>query len=249
MSLVVTVFVPTGIVMAADSRTVIQSSSSRQLPNGTSETVHTPLVLSDSSYKLFALANSGVGILTHGDAILRDLPVESFVKGFAEQHDRPHHSIEEMAGLLHEYFRANAAENRALFIVAGYGESAGNSVPHVYTVDPASTEGMRRANVDKDGRLQYGVLRGGDTGVVDRLISPDSLPPYHLMPLPDAVDYARYLIETTTLTQRFEPRFPSVGGPVDLLSITADSMRFVQRKGQTAGNEIVRYAKRKSLDA
>ncbi|MBI3892491.1 MAG: hypothetical protein HY303_13285, partial [Candidatus Wallbacteria bacterium] len=87
MSLVISVFVPTGIVLAADSRTTMQSTATKQITGGT-EVVHTPLVLSDSAFKVFALPNSGVGILTYGDAILRDLPVESYVKRFAEVNDR-----------------------------------------------------------------------------------------------------------------------------------------------------------------
>lgn len=247
MSLVVAVFVPTGIVLAADSRTTIQSTATKQTAGGT-EVVHTPLVLSDSSSKVFALPNSGAGVLTHGDAILRDLPVESYLKRFAEKQDRPGTRIEEIAGRIHDFFRANAPENRALFIVAGYDEEDGLAVPHVHTVDSGLADGPSRNNIDREGRLQYGVLRGGDTAVVDRLITAESLPPFHLMPLPDAVDYARFLIETTIQTLRFEPRFPSVGGPVDILSITPESMRFVQRKGQTTGPDIVRYVTRKGLD-
>ena len=52
----ITRITPTGIVMAADSRTVIQTTAVRQLPGGGNETMHTPLVLSDASYKLFALS-------------------------------------------------------------------------------------------------------------------------------------------------------------------------------------------------
>lgn len=248
MSLVIAVFVPTGIVLAADSRTTMQSTATKTTSGGT-EVVHTPLVLSDSAYKVFALPNSGVGLLTYGDAILRDLPVESYVKRFAEVNDRSNRKTVEMAQLLHQYFREYTPENRALFILAGYDDESGVGVPHVYTVDTGNPDGVRRSNVDRDGRLQYGVLRGGDTSVVDRLISPDTLPPFHLMPLPDAVDYARYLVETTILTLRFEPRFPSVGGPVDVLSMTADSMRFLQRKGQPAGPEMIRFVQRRGLDA
>jgi len=248
LSLVVAVFVPTGIVLAADSRTIIQTTQVKQEKSGT-ETVHTPLVLSDASFKLFALPNSGVGILTHGDAILKDLPVESYIKRFAEQNDRSSNDAQQMASLLHDYFRTSAPGSRALFIVAGYNDEGGivcrTSTPSIRCnpMARAARTSTRRS------RLQYGVLRGGDTAVVDRLITPESLPPFHLMPLPDAVDYARYLIETTILTLRFEPRFPSVGGPVDVLTISADSMRFMQRKGQTAaGQEMIRFVQRNRLN-
>jgi len=46
----------------------------------------------------------------------------------------------------------------------------------------------------------------------------------------DAVDYAKFLIRTTIDALRFEPRFPSVGGPIDLLVITPHRMQFVECK-------------------
>ena len=50
------------------------------------------------------------------------------------------------------------------------------------------------------------------------------------MPLQDAVDYAMHLIRTTIDTLRFEPRYSSVGGPIDVLVVTPEGMRWVQRK-------------------
>jgi hypothetical protein len=50
------------------------------------------------------------------------------------------------------------------------------------------------------------------------------------MPLQDAVDYAVHLIRTTIDTMRFEPRFPGVGGAIDVLVVTPGEMRWVQRK-------------------
>ncbi len=237
MSLVVAVFVPTGIVLAADSRTTIQSTQSKQVESGT-ETVHTPLVLSDSAHYVLPLPSSGIGILTYGEPFANDLPVESHLKRFAEQFDQPGAGTEKIAQLLHDYSRSEMNGCRVLFIVAGFEEINGHLVQHVYAVDPVATEMATRSNVDAEGRLQFGVLRGGDTAVVDRLITPDCLPPFHLMPLADAVDYSRFLIDTTIQSLRFEPRFPNVGGPVDILTLTPEAMRFEQRKGQTTPENI-----------
>ena len=38
------------------------------------------------------------------------------------------------------------------------------------------------------------------------------------------------LIRTTIDTLRFEPRFPGVGGAIDVLAVTPTAMRWVQRK-------------------
>ncbi len=45
-----------------------------------------------------------------------------------------------------------------------------------------------------------------------------------------AVDYAVHLIRTTIDTMRFEPRFPGAGGAIDVLAVTPQEMRWVQRK-------------------
>jgi hypothetical protein len=50
------------------------------------------------------------------------------------------------------------------------------------------------------------------------------------MPIQDAIDYAVHLIRTTIDTLRFEPRYPSVGGPIDVLVLTPGGMQWVQRK-------------------
>ena len=79
-------------------------------------------------------------------------------------------------------------------------------------------------------RVQYGITRAGDTVVANRLIDASHLPLFPAMPLQDAVDYAVHLIRATIDTMRFEPRFPSVGGPIDVLVVTPGGVRWVQRK-------------------
>ena len=44
------------------------------------------------------------------------------------------------------------------------------------------------------------------------------------------MDYTTHLIRTTIDELRFEPRSPSVGGPIDVLGITPSEPRFGQRK-------------------
>ncbi len=66
--------------------------------------------------------------------------------------------------------------------------------------------------------------------MVNRLIEKTQLPLFAAMPLQDAVDYAVHLIRTTIDTMRFEPRFPGVGGAIDVLAVTPSEMRWVQRK-------------------
>jgi hypothetical protein len=50
------------------------------------------------------------------------------------------------------------------------------------------------------------------------------------MPFQDAVGDAIHLIRATIDALRSEPRFPSMGGPIDMLVITPSQLHFVQRK-------------------
>ena len=52
------------------------------------------------------------------------------------------------------------------------------------------------------------------------------------MALQDAIDFAIYAIRTTIDTMRFQARPKNVGGPIDVLLLTADSEpTWIQKKG------------------
>ena len=53
---------------------------------------------------------------------------------------------------------------------------------------------------------------------------------WNLLTLQDAVDFARYAIQTTSETMRFEQRLKTVGGAIDVLIIKPTGARFLTRK-------------------
>lgn len=53
---------------------------------------------------------------------------------------------------------------------------------------------------------------------------------YEAMTPQDAVDFSSYLIKTTIETMRFQARPKSVGGPVDILLITPENVKWIQEK-------------------
>lgn len=225
MSLIVTVYVPGGIVMAGDSRI----SASRVVEHeGKSEEMK--LVLSDHTYKVVALTRVPVGIAHAGDAILQNQAVESHVRAFEEEEVKPGDGPFEVAEKLSAFFRRSFPGANVAFHVGGHQLERGISVPHVYALHTQKQPEPKRVNTDVQGNVQYGILRSGDTLVVDRLITKEYLPPFAAMPIQDAIEYAIYLIDVTIKTLRFEPRFPSVGGAIDVLLITPEGSGFVQRK-------------------
>ena len=131
------------------------------------------------------------------------------------------------ADALLAYFRGLAAGANLGFAVAGYDAS----VPFVFELHVGQSK-KKRWNVDAAGTgLEYGVFYGGDIDIVQRLLNaPNSMPPFALLNLQDAVDLSRHLIRTTIDQMRFEPRFGTVGGHVDTITLTAARTRFLLRK-------------------
>lgn len=230
MSLVVTVYVPSGIVMAADSRMTMLRSEERE-EDSAKVKVQQQIVLSDNAYKVVALRRIGAGISVYDAGIINNQPVDSHVYRFEEEAITPDDDIVSCAEKFLAFFKSNYPAIPVGFHVSGYRSEDKASVPYVFVGHTTKQEGVRRVNLSEDGgKLQYGILRSGDIQVVNRLIEKSQLPLFAGMPLQDAVDYAVHLIRTTIDTLRFEPRFPGVGGPIEVLALTPGEMRWVQRK-------------------
>lgn len=229
MSLVVTVYVPSGIVMAADSRMTVLRGEEKE-EDGQKVRVQQQVVLSDNAYKVVALRSVGVGVSVYDAGVIDNQPVDSHVHRFEEEAITPEDDVATCAQKFLTYFQSNHPKSPVGFHIAGYRVEDRTSTPYVFVGHTTKREGVSRVNVNEEGKLQYGILRSGDIQVVNRLIEKTQLPLFAAMPLQDALDYAVHLIRTTIDTMRFEPRFPGVGGPIDALVVTPAEMRWVRRK-------------------
>lgn len=229
MSLVIAVHVPSGIVIAADSRMTLTREEKKQ-GKGQQVTLKERIVLSDNAYKVVDLSAVRVGVGAFDTGIINDQPVDTHVRRFEEEAIAEDDTVTTVPEKLIQYFQRSFPKVGVGFLLAGYTTEKRVSVPYVFACHTVREPHVQRINVDKQGKVEYGVLRAGDTAVVDRLVAKDALPLFKAMPLQDAVDYSIYLIRATIETLRFEPRYPSVGGFIDVLVVTPDEMRFVQRK-------------------
>jgi len=235
MTLVVIVYVPSGIVLAADSR---MTGTRREQKKEGEETVivESQIAISDNAYKVVSLTKVPVGIGAFGAGIIEEQSVDTHIRAFEEERVSTGDSVVTIPDKVVAYFRERFPGILVGLFIGGFREENGISVPYVYAADTVKQPVPKRINIDQQGKIQYGVLRGGDTMVVDRLIDKKLLPPFAAMPLQDAIDYAIYLIRTTIDTLRFEPRYPSVGGGIDVLAITPqEGPCFVQRKELRGG--------------
>jgi hypothetical protein len=229
LSLVVTVYVPSGIVMAADSRMTVQRNDERVEGDQTTR-VQQQLVLSDNAYKVVELRKLGVGIAIYDAGIIDNQPADSHVHRFEEEVLTTEDDVLTVGDKFLAYFQENFPGVAVGYHIAGYRQEERARVPYVLVGHTVREPGLRRVNVGENGTTQYGITRAGDTLIANRLIDANYLPLFTAMPLQDAVDYAVHLIRSTIDTMRFEPRFPSVGGPIDVLVVTPEGVRWVQRK-------------------
>ena len=229
MSLVVTVYVPSGIVMGADSRMTLNRTEERE-EAGQKVRLQQQFVLSDSGYKVVELKTVGAGVAIYDAAMIENQPVDSHVRRFEEEALAPGDDVQAVAEKFLAYFRDNFPKVNVGFHVAGYRVQDRASVPYVIVGHTTREPEVRRLNLNEAGQVVYGVSWSGDALIANRLIDREHLPIFAAMPLQDAVDYVIHLIRTTIDTMRFEPRFPSVGGPIDVLVVRPDGMQWVQRK-------------------
>jgi hypothetical protein len=232
MSVIIAVYTPTGIVISGDSRTT--GTLNQTVPNPLNPqqpiNVQTMITLSDATLKVFKLFDK-FGVGTFGDAHIDNLPIAHYIEQFEIINiANPPQSTNDFVTELLKYFRQFNPIPRTGFVVAGYD----NNEPFVFGVDTFNNTSQRSNFIQVQNRLDYGILRGGDTDVINRLLNnPNRLPIFQGMNLQDGVDFSRHLIRATIDQMRFEPAVPTVGGEIDTLIITKDKIDFLYKKKLT----------------
>jgi hypothetical protein len=233
MSFVITVYVPTGIVMASDSRQAITIEG--MAPDGT------PLpkietVSSDFVYKTFLLGRQRVGINSFGESLLGKLTTESHIKRFSEEVLDDDDDVTTIPKKLIKFFRESFPKADTAFHVAGFKRIEKRSIPYVFYCHVGRNEIARRNVEPKTDNIVYGATWGGQADIITSLIQPTPTQPkppiiWDAMTIQDAIDFAIYAVKTTIDTMRFQARPKNVGGPVDVLLVSPDQDPcWIQRK-------------------
>lgn len=250
MSIVVTTYVPEGIVMASDSRQSItikgKSPDGKDLPK--IDTIN-----SDSVYKTFLLSRIDknnrpifeVGVSSFGQDLLGGVSTASHIKRFSETELTDSDDVTSISKKLIEFFYSYFPAADTGFHVAGYKKENKTSIPYVYYCHVSKKIFDQRKNISSDGKIVYGATWSGQADIITGLINPIFMtdesgkkkiikptPPiaWDAMPLQDAIDFSIFAIRTTIETVRFQARPKNVGGPIDILVITPDGARWIQRK-------------------
>ncbi|MEW6617982.1 MAG: hypothetical protein AB1422_01300 [bacterium] len=254
MSLVVSVRVPDGIILAADSLMTFHTQAVPKeefvkCPKCEAKIPHSlvsppPPVLSPGSsntQKLFCIKKRNVGIAVFGIPFLSGRTIESHLRD-VEKRVFENETVERVAVKVEEYFKAelnkevgnleNIPERQFPlgFQVAGYDEQ------DPYIGKTFSVEIGRTSRIEPLHTKGYGCSISGDQRVILKLWKEDPniplpMPPFQLLPLQDAIDYALFLIETTIEFQRFTPMTPTCGGNIDVAVITHQTgFQWIKRK-------------------
>jgi hypothetical protein len=241
MSFVVTVYVPEGIVMASDSRQSINIE--RKTPGG-EKLPSIQTVASDFTYKLFLLKQQNVGISSYGETLLGGVQMESHIQRLDEERLKDSDTVDKVAEKLVGYFRGKFPKANSVFHVAGFKKEQGVSIPYLYACH-IGKEKMDRVNFDMNAnKVKYGCSWGGETDPIVlmlrpyQILGPENKPTaapifpilWDSLNLQDAIDFAIYAVRTTIDTIRFQARPKSVGGEIDVLLLTPEEAKWVQRK-------------------
>jgi len=233
-SLITTVRIPEGIVvMASDSRQTL--SLGEEITS----------IITDTATKLFLLEKQKIGISTCGQSFLNNISISSHIKNFIEKELTDDDDVITVANKLFEYFKNLSVYNENIsFHVAGYKKENKASVPYVYFLNIKDSL-IKRLNIDSDNKINYGMNWSGEIDILECILKSVTILDekgneqiikkvapvlWEAMTLQDAIDFSIYAIRTTIDTIRFQARPKTVGGPIDVLLITPEGAKFIQKK-------------------
>lgn len=233
MSFLIAVHVNEGIVLASDRRTTY--TDTQTIDNTTVQRIgiHT----TNSTEKTFSCPN-GAGISCCGDASLLGKPITGFIQDMIRSEISEDCRIEKMPQLIIDYFNRLPSIPNTNFLIAGYDDFDGKKTQSIIKLNAKSQK------IERIDTSSQGATWDGETFTLTRLIqnvavkmadnSYIDLPFEEILwsyfTLQDAIDFARYAVETTIQTLRFKNVVETVGGAVDILVITPDKTTWLQKE-------------------
>ncbi len=210
MSIISVVYLPEGIVIAADSRL----TGKKEYKDKDENNIVEKFTLSDNSQKIVLLNKCKVGIASFGEAYIDGKTIADYIRLFEindiDENDTP----ESVADKL---FKHGPEFHGTTFYVCGYSKD----VPYVYCITATTKE---RINVDSNGNILFSVAWGGEIEALVKLINdvPVMRRNEKLMPLKDGIDFAEFMVDVTIKYQRFSDCIKTCDGPIDVLVMTKD---------------------------
>jgi len=147
-------------------------------------------------------------------------------------------AIGDMPQIIIDYFNNLDEIPNSNFIVAGYSNIEATQEQIIYKVR------LKKKEIEKIDASSQGATWDGETLTLTRLLQNVALKghdgKYADLPfesvlweyftLQDAVDFARFAVETTINTMRFKNVVETVGGGIDILVITPTEIQWLQKE-------------------
>lgn len=252
MTITLSIRVPDGIVLAADSLTMIQAqavpreelircpSCGNRIPQA-ALVPSPPIPLSASLYgeKIFKLTDK-VGLLSFGVNFIKGRTMGAHIRELSQNlsEDESLGSISERVKF---YFKSIVEEELSFSLldsseypiglqVAGYDREE-SFIGKTYVIKIG-----REEIIEPVHEKGFGCTFGGDGRVIQKLWKEDpsipiATPNYQLLSLQDAIDYAYFLVHTTIEYQRFATMIPTCGGEIEIAVITyQDGFQWIKKK-------------------
>ncbi|WP_028308767.1 hypothetical protein [Desulfitibacter alkalitolerans] len=222
MTIIMTVVVPDGIVVAGESRAITADSLTSIESFSQKEHFIPYEVHSDNSNKIykignFGLAYSGPCFDMDGWSIRQD--IAELERAFSKN------TIEEVAaGFVQKLTKALPAKTGYGFQLSGYNNEG---LPKTFNYDDGQ---FKQSPGYYQGRMRYGLMMNGETTLINKLFDGEKIL-FHAMSLRDAIEFAELSITVGyRYLQFFKEYQPVSNGPVDILVITPNTSRFVKHK-------------------
>lgn len=231
MSFLIAVYVNEGIVLASDRRTTYSSIQSAGNTIYRNFGIH----VTNSTDKTFICPN-GAGISTCGDSSILGKPITGYIQDMIRTQIIETCYVKDIPQIIIDYFNELPTVTDTNFLIAGYDETGKKQLLYKVNVKSKDCSIIDTTNQGAtwDGeivtlsRLIQKVAIKEDNGEYTDLPVEDILWGYFT--LQDAVDFARYAVETTIQTMRFKNVVETVGGAVDILVITPDETKWLQKE-------------------
>jgi 20S proteasome alpha/beta subunit len=260
MSIIVSVKINDGVVMAADSATTFYKSTGEagQIYEHANKIVN---LVKGLPIGVMTCGSGGVGSASIA-TLLKDLRATLSIDG-ERQLDPKNYTMKSVATEVQKFFadRAQSAEFKNFLDLRICGYSSNRPLPEVWEVvlnegispEPAflqnevdigprwngESEALDRLIIGISGALSEGIVAEGILTKEQLELSQPKFYQHtveHLIlaaaPIQDAIDLARYMVETTKGFIRFSiKRTKTVGGPIEIAVITKhEGFKWVQRK-------------------
>lgn len=233
MSLIVSVFVNEGIIMASDSKTTYV----REVDNKVMVGVHS----NNTTRKTFLCPNQ-VGLSTCGEGSVLGAPIAGYIENFIREKIKKDTRIDDMPGMIIRHFkelvRGKSPVPNANFMLGGYQTEGNTKVQKIYKVF------LENDIIESIDTRNQGAAWDGEVVVLAKLINQmhAKRPDGSMMPMPhgeilwnffslqDAIDFAQFAIKTTIDTMHFQNVIETVGEPIDVLLLKPDSAQWIARQ-------------------